>query len=242
MKNRLKFLFILIISGMLLIPTSVSAEIIGNDIVKFSKCVDGDTAKFLLDGKELNTRFLAVDTPETKHPQKGVEPFGPEASEYTCNKLKNAKTIKLEYDKAAGKTDKYGRYLAWVWVDGSLLNKELISKGLAKVAYLYGKYTYTAELQQAEQVAKYNNLNIWSLEVDNTTTSDSLNTTTKTSATGTTINQDKTKVFAEDKRPDNEVNKSIRKDKLILVGVLTLSFIIFIIFIRVQLESNLRKR
>ena len=75
--------------------------------VKYSSCVDGDTAKFIINNKIEKVRFLAIDTPETKHPTKGEEPYGKEASNYTCNKLKNAKTIEIEYDE----TNKAEEYL-----------------------------------------------------------------------------------------------------------------------------------
>lgn len=130
--------------------------------VKFSKCVDGDTAKFILNKKEITARFLAVDTPETKHPTKGVEPFGKEASNYTCDKLTNAKKIVLEYDGGSDKKDKYDRHLVWVYYDDNFLQEELISNGLAKVAYLYGDYKYTKDLQDAEVVAKSDKKGIWS--------------------------------------------------------------------------------
>lgn len=130
--------------------------------VKFSKCVDGDTAKFILNKKEITARFLAVDTPETKHPTKGVEPFGKEASNYTCDKLTNAKKIVLEYDDGSDKKDKYDRHLVWVYYDDNFLQEELISNGLAKVAYLYGDYKYTKDLQDAEVVAKSDKKGIWS--------------------------------------------------------------------------------
>lgn len=130
--------------------------------VKFKKCVDGDTATFMYKNEELKARFLAIDTPETKHPTKGEEPFGKEASEYTCNSLKNANVIKLEYDKNSDELDKYDRHLVWVFIDDKLLQKELISKGLAKVAYLYGDYKYTEELKETEKIAKKNKIGIWS--------------------------------------------------------------------------------
>ena len=130
--------------------------------VKFSKCVDGDTAKFILNKKEITARFLAIDTPETVHPNKGEEPFGKEASNYTCNKLTNAKKIVLEYDSGSDKTDKYDRHLVWVYYDDNFLQKELINLGYAKVAYLYGEYKYTMDLQNAEVVAKSEKNGIWS--------------------------------------------------------------------------------
>jgi len=130
--------------------------------VKFSKCVDGDTAKFILDKREITARFLAIDTPETKHPTKGVEPFGKDASNYTCDKLTNAKKIVLEYDDGSDKTDKYERHLVWVYYDDNFLQEELINLGYAKVAYLYGDYKYTTDLQNAEVVAKSDKKGIWS--------------------------------------------------------------------------------
>ena len=84
--------FILLFIILFLVPTFVNAE---SDTVKLSKCVDGDTARFIIDGKEYSTRFLAIDTPETKHPKKKVEPYGKEASNYTCNSLKKASKIVL---------------------------------------------------------------------------------------------------------------------------------------------------
>lgn len=38
--------------------------------VKLSKCVDGDTARFILNKEEIKARFLAIDTPESVHPTK----------------------------------------------------------------------------------------------------------------------------------------------------------------------------
>lgn len=129
--------------------------------VSFDSCVDGDTANVLLDGEKIKLRFLAIDTPETKHPTKGEETFGKEASEYTCNTLKSAKNIEIEYDKNSNKLDKYNRHLVWVWVDDYLLQDELIKQGFAEVAYLYGDYKYTGTLEDHQNIAKVNKLGIW---------------------------------------------------------------------------------
>ena len=145
--------------------SSVGAK---NIEVKFSDCVDGDTAKFIYKKEEITARFLAIDTPETVHPTKGEEQYGKEASEYTCNKIKNAEIIELEYDEDSDKLDKYNRHLVWVFVDGELLQKELVSKGYASVAYLYGDYKYTGELEEVEQDAEENKLGIWSIKEEDT--------------------------------------------------------------------------
>lgn len=136
-------------------------SIYAKETVQFSACVDGDTIKILLDGEVKTVRMLAIDTPESVHPTKGVEYYGKEASNYTCEKVKNAKTIEIEYDDDSDKTDKYDRLLAWIFVDGSLLQKDLVSNGYAKVAYLYGDYKYTSQLEDAQELASAQSIGIW---------------------------------------------------------------------------------
>lgn len=145
--------------------TNVYAERVS---VKFEACVDGDTIKVILDNKKTTVRFLAIDTPETVHPTKGEQPFGKEASNYTCNKVKNAKKLEIEYDEGSAKTDKYNRALGWVFIDDTLLQKDLVSLGYAKVAYLYGDYRYTEDLKKEESIAKSKKLGVWSLEEETT--------------------------------------------------------------------------
>ena len=139
--------------------------------VKFAKCVDGDTAKFERNNKVFTLRFLAVNTPETKSPKKGVEFYGKEASKYTCDRLEKAKTIEIEYDKNSDRSDRYGRKLGWVFLDDKLLQKDLVENGYAKVEYVYGKYKYLDELKELEKKAKKEKIGLWQKE----TTSDKKN-------------------------------------------------------------------
>ena len=157
----MKKIFIYVCLGMmLLIPGNVFAGDI--EVVTLDKCVDGDTANFKnSSGLVYKTRFLAIDTPETVHPTIKEEAFGKDASTFTCETLTNAKEIKLEYDDNSDKEDKYGRHLAWVWVDGTLLQESLISNGYAEVSYLYADYKYTSLLQDAEVVAKAEKKGMW---------------------------------------------------------------------------------
>ena len=131
--------------------------------VSLNKCVDGDTAWFNLNGKIIKTRFLAIDTPEST---KKIEPFGKKASDYTCGKLKNASNIYIEYDPNSNKLDKYNRHLVWIFVDNTLLQKELVENGLAKVKYIYADYLYLDELKESEKKAIDKRINIW--EYNNT--------------------------------------------------------------------------
>lgn len=155
-----KIMFLLII--LILWPINIAAETT-TQVVSLAKCVDGDTAVFVVDNEEIKFRFLAIDTPETVHPTKEEEAYGKQASEYTCNLLTNAKEILVEYENN-NKKDKYGRALAWVWVDQKLLQDELIKKGYGKVAYIYGNYRYTSSLCLDERKAQEEILGIWNVQ------------------------------------------------------------------------------
>ena len=130
--------------------------------VTFSNCIDGDTAKFIIKNDEKTVRMLAINTPEVKSSLKEEEKVEPEAMEYTCNKLKNAKKITLEYDSNSDIEDKYGRVLAFVFVDDELLEASLIKNGLAEIKYVYGDYNHLDELRELESIAKEEKIGIWS--------------------------------------------------------------------------------
>ena len=70
------------------------------------RVVDGDTNQVILDEKKERVRLIGVDTPETKHPKKGIQYFGAEVFEFTKNILTEGKTIYLEFD--VGQRDRYG--------------------------------------------------------------------------------------------------------------------------------------
>lgn len=143
------FLFFVVF---LIIPTCCLAN--ERQRVKLKSCVDGDTANFVLNNKTIKVRFLAIDSPELVHENKKGEPYGNEAKNFTCSKLKKANKIELEYDKNSSKKDKYGRLLKWVFIDDILLQKEIVENGYAKVTYLYDDYKYTDILFKAQNDAK----------------------------------------------------------------------------------------
>ena len=51
-------------------------------IAQVDRVIDGDTIRVQLDGARSTVRLTSVDTPETRHPTRGVEPYGPEAAAY----------------------------------------------------------------------------------------------------------------------------------------------------------------
>ena len=81
--------------------------------IQLVRCIDGDTARFMIRGKEEKVRFLGVDAPEMSHPG------GEDASQYTCDMLEKAKRIEIEYDDNSDRYDKYDRVLGWIFVDNN---------------------------------------------------------------------------------------------------------------------------
>ena len=145
-----------IIVSVCLLILYVFVQLDSNEIeVNLVSCVDGDTAIFEIDGKKEKVRFLAIDTYEVD------TEMGKKASSYVCNTLKKATTITLEFDENAYK-DKYDRVLAWVFVDDTLLQEELVSIGYAQVKYLYDDYKYADRLIELEKEAQNNKVGIWS--------------------------------------------------------------------------------
>ena len=151
-----------IASGVVEIPSCYIKKVNVMEKVTFSKCSDGDTARFIINGEEKKVRFLAIDTPEVDSDDFKMQKYGKEASDYTCNALKNAKEIYLEYDGNSDKEDKYGRILAFVHIDGILLEKKLIEQGLAKVYYIYGDYAHVDELRKIEDETRNKKVGMWS--------------------------------------------------------------------------------
>ena len=129
--------------------------------------VDGDTAKFKMNGEQITVRFLGINTKETVDPENGEEAWGKEASDFTKEKLENATKIELEFDSSTDEKDKYNRYLAWIWVDDELLQNSLVESGLAENYMLKNNYKYAGILQESEENAKNNKLGIWSDETNN---------------------------------------------------------------------------
>ncbi|HVJ84648.1 MAG TPA: thermonuclease family protein [Caulifigura sp.] len=131
----------------------------GDEQVRVARVVDGDT---LLLENRVRVRLLGVNTPETKAEDRPVEPWGPEASEFT-EKMVGGKLVTLEYDRE--RVDDYGRTLAYVYVDGKMLNEALIEAGLSEAVTRHPYRSDRKKLfEAAEARARAKKLGIWSGE------------------------------------------------------------------------------
>ncbi len=97
-----------------------------------TKVIDGDTIVVFMGGREERVRLLGIDPPEVRHPERGEEPFGREASTYTRTRLLGKK-VRLRVDPIADDSDEYGRLLRLVELPGGIdFNAELVRKGYAR--------------------------------------------------------------------------------------------------------------
>jgi micrococcal nuclease len=120
--------------------------------------VDGDTIDVQLDGRTIRVRYIGINTPETKHPEKGVEPFGPEA-DAANRRLVGGKTVRLELDVQPW--DRYGRLLAYVYIGDLMINAELVRQGYAQVATFPPNVKYQDRFRALQQDVREAQRGLW---------------------------------------------------------------------------------
>ncbi|NLF73972.1 MAG: hypothetical protein GX575_33610 [Candidatus Anammoximicrobium sp.] len=131
------------------------------------RVVDGDTLVVRVPasadrrrGRDIRVRLLGIDCPESVQPDYPVEPWGPEAAEFTKRFLAR-RAVQLRFDKR--RLDQYDRYLAYVFVDDRMLNEELVRAGLAFVAMFPGdSESMQRRLRAAEDEAREQSRGVWS--------------------------------------------------------------------------------
>jgi len=120
--------------------------------------VDGDTIAVARGDATDTVRLLGVDTPETHHPTKPVECFGPEATAFTDSHLRG-RAVELEGDIEG--RDRYGRRLAYVIVDGERFNDELLRRGYARLLVIEPNHAHARAMLRDELEAKTAGRGLW---------------------------------------------------------------------------------
>jgi micrococcal nuclease len=119
------------------------------------RVIDGDTVE-LTTGEKV--RLIGVDTPETKDPRKPVQYFGKEATAFT-QRLVEGRRVRLACDHQ--RQDKYGRILAYIYVeDGTFVNAEIIKQGYG-FAYTRFPFKFLEEFRQFEGEAREAGRGLW---------------------------------------------------------------------------------
>ena len=127
---------------------------------KVTRVTDGDTVKVAGNGENMTIRLVGIDAPETsKKKNQPGQPFSRKSTKYLANLVLN-KSVEV---KSYG-TDRYGRTLGVVFVDGKNVNLEMVKAGLAEV--YRGKPAGGLDLEpywKAEAEAKKAGIGMWSL-------------------------------------------------------------------------------
>ncbi len=103
-------------------------------------------------------RLLGVDTPETHHPTKPVQCFGPEAAAFTKAQLEG-RPVRLEDDVEP--RDVYGRRLAYVYLAGRRFNDVLLERGYARLLVIPPNGSHARTMLAEELAAKRAGAGLW---------------------------------------------------------------------------------
>jgi micrococcal nuclease len=124
-----------------------------------TRVVDGDTIIIDMDGAEERVRLIGVDTPESVHPDESRNvPYGEIASKFTKERLEGRK-VEIELDTQ--ERDRYGRILAYVYIDGEMFNKALLSEGHAQISTYPPNVRYVDEFTLLQQEARNSGAGLW---------------------------------------------------------------------------------
>jgi micrococcal nuclease len=140
-------------------PSHQGPESLDGGVHEVRRVVDGDT---LLLENGARIRLEGIDTPETVKENTPIQPWGPEASQFTKEFVERAKgRVKLTFPLE--RRDQYNRFLAFVWNGDELLNDELVRAGLAhaKLGYNYSS-AMKRRFADAQKEAQREERGIWS--------------------------------------------------------------------------------
>jgi micrococcal nuclease len=126
--------------------------------------VDGDTIRVTRGGDEFKVRLLNIDTPESVDPDKPVGCLAPEATAFLRQRLPAGTLVQLDYDQE--RQDRYGRDLAGVFVDGSLVNAEIARAGLGAAVLVGDNDRFYQQVLTAQEQAEADRVGLHSPEID----------------------------------------------------------------------------
>jgi len=138
----------------------ISPAVVVADQFTVVRIYDGDTLKAVRNDTSIKVRLVGIDAPETsKKKHLPGQPFSQKATDY-LSKLVLNRNVQI---KSYG-TDRYGRILGEVFVNGRNVNIEMLKSGLAEV--YRGKPAKGLDLslyKATESKAKEAEIEIWSM-------------------------------------------------------------------------------
>lgn len=146
MKISISLLIVLLCSLVLLNDLQAT----GGDSVRVVQVIDGDSLKVERGGRYFQVRLWGIDAPEWQ------QAFSAQAKA-VCRDLTAGKNVSLEEKYG----DSYGRTVAVVRVNGTVLNEELVKRGLAWVHVRYCDEEICALWRDLEADARRRHLGLW---------------------------------------------------------------------------------
>ena len=124
------------------------------------RVIDGDTIQ-LTDGQLV--RYLGIDTPEMRRRVGDQWVFDPEpwaeAAAEANRRLVEGKRVRLAYD--AQLRDRFGRLLAYVYIDQQMINEQLLTDGFARPLAIPPDVRYAERFQELAEEAKRLGRGVW---------------------------------------------------------------------------------
>lgn len=123
---------------------------------------DGDTVVLFVDGRtQMKIRLSSIDAPESSHTNKQVgrvgQPYSDNSGKYLASMVQG-KAV----DAYCFETDKYGRNVCELFVDGRSVNREMVKQGWAWANIAAnGRYLRDKSLFELEAKARSNHSGLW---------------------------------------------------------------------------------
>jgi micrococcal nuclease len=141
----------------------------GTETRRVKSIVDGDTV--YLEGYKESFRLIGIDTPESSRNNRAkdiaartgqdletIVQQGKLSSAFTKNLLEG-RTVRIEWD--VQRTDRWGRNLAYLWLDGKMANLEIVRAGYADPLTIAPNVRYSEKFVQAAREAREAGRGLW---------------------------------------------------------------------------------
>ena len=133
-----------------------SPDALSYDVIR---AIDGDTLLISMYGIETTVRLIGIDAPESVHPDEEKNTAEGEQAALWMKQYIAWKRVTLEYDQELN--DRYGRTLAYVYVDNTMLEDLMITMGLARTLTMEPNMRYQHHFEMLEKEARDSGSGFW---------------------------------------------------------------------------------
>ena len=133
-----------------------SPDALSYDVIR---AIDGDTLLISMYGTETTVRLIGIDAPESVHPDEEKNTAEGEQASLWLKHYMAGKQVTLEYDRELN--DRYGRTLAYVYVDNMMLEDVILTMGLARTLTMEPNIRYQHHFEMLEKEARESGSGFW---------------------------------------------------------------------------------